>query len=843
MSSLNRIQNALEKKFSEHRLVFWYDDDLAGWQQEYEAVQLANVVKVDVRNNEFGVKYRVVREQPDNKFLLYFRGQHRPADASNWLLDQLLANGGDPFFPDRATLAQIEAGLPPEYRPIAVAHLAFFSSGDRTNRLRALLKSDDSERSIRLKMLGVVYRTEPTPEAILLAQFEELAANRDERWLDVTKFNLTEFFWQEVVAYLGYQTAKPSLLDLMVALFRSAVPTNAAATTGQLDQRQAAVFLNRWKDSQANRESYVTLSERGAHMLNLSQTLAGAEDLKPWHENATFRLVDLRIISALRDGLISLKIPAIEVQRLAEKRAALFWAREEPAIYALYGAMIAATTLVETLARTELTLESAEAGVKKYADTWWRIDQLYRQFLHHRNNSGQSGILEALTEWIEGCYLNQFVSPLAVRWQEWVDRMSRWEAGQIVVQRDFHRRHVLTHTQAGRKVLVVISDALRYEVGRELVQRIQAEERWSATIQPMLGALPSFTQLGMAALLPHEALSFVDGQANVLADGQPTIGTENRDRILRAAHGGKAGAMQAKDFVSLNTKAEGRDLFRENEVIYVYHNAIDATGDKRDTEHETGSAVEKALVDIIKILKKAAAINFSTMLVTADHGFLYQDRPLEDQDFLTLQESLPTESVHRRFITEAVADSSGMLISFTHEQLGLVGSGAFAFPKGIQRLRKQGSGSRYVHGGVSLQEVVIPVIEVRKERTNEVTRVNVDVVRSGSQITSSQVAITLVQIEPVAERCLPMELRIGFYSKNGMLLSDTKTLRFDSTDPDIRQRERVERFLFSREADRFNNQDVVLKLDAVIADTSQHANYAEFTYRLRRAFESDFDDV
>lgn len=841
MSSIVRIQNALEKKFAQHRIIFWYDEELIGWQEEYAAIQLADVTKIEVKNNEFGVKHRIAREHPEAKFLLYFRGQRQPPDSDNWLLDQLLANGGSPFFPDRATLAQIEAGFPPEFRTITLAHPDFFVNADRTSRIRALVKNDDTEKSVRLKMLGVVCRTEATIEAVSLVLLAELARNASERWQELEKFGLAAVFWQEVSAFLGYQSASPGLLDLTLAVFRSAAPGGEAQA--QIDHRQAQVFLNRWKDSQTYRETFVTLSERLAHLLNLKQALNGTDDLRPWHDNDTFRLIDLRIITALRDGLIAKTILPLEVQRQADKRSALFWGRHELSLRSLYGALSTAATLVETLARTELAIESAEIGVTKYAETWWRIDQLYRQYLHHRTLARQSGILEALTEWIEGCYLNQFVAPLAVRWQEWVDRMEKWEAGTVVLQREFHTRFVAPHIFAGRKVLVVISDALRYEVGKELAQRIQAEERWAATVQPMLGVLPSFTQLGMAALLPHKEISFSESEHNVLADGQPTTGTENRDRILRAAHGGKAGALLAKDFLALNTKNEGRELFRENEVIYVYHNVIDATGDKRDTEHETDVAVERALIDVVKILKKAAAINFSTMLVTADHGFLYQDRPLEDPDFLVLEEPVPTESLHRRFISDHVPDGSGKLLAFSYAQLGLVGEGTISFPKGVQRLRQQGSGSRFVHGGVSLQEVVVPVIEVRKERTNEITRVGVDVVRAATQITSSQVAVTFVQSEPVGERCLMLNLRVGFFSKSGVLLSDIKSLRFDSSDADARQRERVVRFLFSKEADAFNNQDITLRLEESISGTSQFAPYADFSYRLRRAFESDFDDV
>jgi hypothetical protein len=88
--SVARIQSALEKEFARKRLVFWYDSDLIGWQQEFEAVQLPDVAKIVVKNNEFGVKHRIAREEPHQKFLLYFRGQAEPPDTQNWLLDQLL---------------------------------------------------------------------------------------------------------------------------------------------------------------------------------------------------------------------------------------------------------------------------------------------------------------------------------------------------------------------------------------------------------------------------------------------------------------------------------------------------------------------------------------------------------------------------------------------------------------------------------------------------------------------------------------------------------------------------------------------------------------------------------
>ena len=71
-------------------------------------------------------------------------------------------------------------------------------------------------------------------------------------------------------------------------------------------------------------------------------------------------------------------------------------------------------------------------------------------------------------------------------------------------------------------------------------------------------------------------------------------------------------------------------------------------------------------------------------------------------------------------------------------------------PKSINRLRLKGSGSRFVHGGASLQEVVIPILKINKKRQSDVSTVEVDILRgSSSVITSGQLAVALYQAQPV----------------------------------------------------------------------------------------------
>jgi hypothetical protein len=284
-------------------------------------------------------------------------------------------------------------------------------------------------------------------------------------------------------------------------------------------------------------------------------------------------------------------------------------------------------------------------------------------------------------------------------------------------------------------------------------------------------------------------------------------------------------------------------LSRANDVVFIYHNAIDAIGDKRDTEHKTAQAVEHALEEVIKLLKKAAAMNVSHFFVTADHGFLYQHKPVAESDFIAFAQPPGTLKYDRRFIVAPSIPEDPRFKGFTAPQLSLAGEVEFAFPKGIQRLRLQGSGSRYVHGGTSLQEIVVPVLEVKKVRTSDIGKVEVDILRNGQQITTGQVSVTFLQSEAAGEKCLPRELRAGFFSKSGIQLSEMRLLKFDSTAEDARQRERREQFVFGREADQFNQQEVTLRLDEQVPGTAQFALYREFIFKLRRAFESDFDDL
>ena len=164
------------------------------------------------------------------------------------------------------------------------------------------------------------------------------------------------------------------------------------------------------------------------------------------------------------------------------------------------------------------------------------------------------------------------------------------------------------------------------------------------------------------------------------------------------------------------------------------------------------------------------------------------------------------------------------------------------FPKSINRLRLQGSASRFVHGGATLQELVIPVIKINKKRQSDLSVVEVDILRGASStITSGQLAVVLYQAQAATEKIQGRVLRAGIYTQAGDLISDSHELRFDLTSDNPRDREMHVRFVLSRKADDCNGQEVILRVDEKLAGTSHYKEYKTLRYMVRRSFVSDFD--
>jgi uncharacterized protein (TIGR02687 family) len=285
-----------------------------------------------------------------------------------------------------------------------------------------------------------------------------------------------------------------------------------------------------------------------------------------------------------------------------------------------------------------------------------------------------------------------------------------------------------------------------------------------------------------------------------------------------------------------------RALVRDNDVVYIYHDIIDNAG-KLKTEDTVCKAAEDCLAELKLIIRKLTSANATNIIVTADHGFIYQNKPIQESDYLGASAS-GEEILYsdRRFILGRKLHGERSFKKFTSEQLGLDGNIEVLIPKSINRLKKSGSSSKFVHGGATLQEIVIPVIQIKKKRKSDTTQVDIDIIRgSSSVISSGQLSVTFYQKDAVTDKLSPRVLRAGIYTQDGILISDTHTLTFDLTSDNAREREMKVRFLLSQNSDDSNGKEVVLKLEERVGSTSHFTQYATMAYQIRRSISTDFD--
>lgn len=829
----NRIQQSLANLFGKHRILFWYDSKQE-LREEYEALALPGVEKIDLCNNEYAVKHRILREQPTQKFLLYSHGP-QPDALDNWLLDVQLAHGE--FRTDQTAiwLADLELGL--EFADLVNQHIGFFQAGVRKNALKKLLANDDTPSMVRMKILAVCAGSEPRLDSILEYLLEELVGGCDDSIKLIERSSLNTFLWEQMSRYYGYQSNEPSIRDFVIELFKSCYAMGMDGTV-QLGN-DALVFLNRWKDSRSFAKGFEYWSKQCAAVLGIEQDLA-KRDFRTLVELDYFELIDRKIISDLVREVVARTVSTGDVVLWVRQRRQGYWYSRYQDLYA---AIEYAALFIQQLAETSLVSPNLSKAVQLYSSQWFKLDQLYRKTVFHARKSGQISLMGPLLEQVENLYTNNFLLKLGDDFQSFVDGISLWEALPVRRQNQFFDHYVQPYLRREQRVCVIVSDAMRYEIGDELLSLINQEDRYSAELEPMLSMLPSYTQLGMAALLPNTSLQIADNEtATVLVDGQSSMGTANRNKILKKALNDRGEAITADKLLNMN-QIESRELLKRNDVIYIYHNRIDHTGDKMHSEGEAFEAAEQTLQDLLRLVKKLVGANASSILITADHGFIYQDRAIDESDFAVAD--VQGEQIlyrDRRFVLGKGLKPHASLHSLSPEQLALEGDVQVQLPKSINRLRLKGSGSRFVHGGATLQEVVVPVLRVSKARQSDVSRVEVDILGSASSvITSSQLGIALYQKEPVTDKIQSLQLRAGIYTQDGELISDCHELTFDFTSTNSRERELQVRFLLSAESDKANGQEVILRLEEKHAGTTHYQTYKTRSYTLRRSFTGDFD--
>lgn len=385
--------------------------------------------------------------------------------------------------------------------------------------------------------------------------------------------------------------------------------------------------------------------------------------------------------------------------------------------------------------------------IKFYTERFYLIDQYYRLAVEkfYQLKQAEIPIMPSINK--AKAKLDQDYSKLCNFLNlEWIKCLKEKGEGlrsvkNVYRQENFYQEHV---AEKPYKLAVIVSDALRYEIARELMDEM-GKEKHSETLEVGLAMLPTETKFCKPALFPHEKLELDD--AEMLLDGEKCpVSMAQRTAYLNKY---KEGAV-CLDFNEVySSPMKNREYFKQP-LVYIFHNAIDESGHLNDPAAVVDacrSSINK-LRDFIQRLH--ASYNINNVILTADHGFLFEDKEFVEKDKHPVKEDC-IEKKTRYYLTRRYDQQDGITKFRLTEVSGMTDYTVFvAVPDGTNRMAAPG-GYQFAHGGASLQELLIPVMFSRLKRKDNKEKVNVSILEAILKMTSSRLKFTVIQSEAISE--------------------------------------------------------------------------------------------
>jgi hypothetical protein len=415
-------------------------------------------------------------------------------------------------------------------------------------------------------------------------------------------------------------------------------------------------------------------------------------------------------------GIARTRLPGKREQDLSRT----FWLVNDRERQWLWEWIDAAAQLGKALVETDDRAgDKPGAWLDAYTGRWWQIDQLHRSFaLQTDRYSSGSASMEArgffAVKKMLGSLYRDHADRLARGWSSICERDGFALTG-LARQRQFYRDWVAPAVREGQKIAIVLADALRFELGKEL-ELLVSDVNWKTCRTGwMLAELPTVTAVGMNALLsppetgPLEPLFSSRGLVRGLRVGQRQVDDpSSRLALMREASAVDCGWCSLEDML----KADEREYRRlvANTVLVVASREIDEMGEN-DVRKFGFDAFKHVLAGIKQAVLKLRDSGFGRILVTADHGFLLGDEFMENGYGSRL------DAADRRYAV-GQARSGEELVSVPLERLGYRSQDAgasFIFGRSTGCLTSSGAPGFY-HGGISLQEMVVPVLELVSPR-------------------------------------------------------------------------------------------------------------------------------
>lgn len=829
LSNVETKINEIISDSNDRQIVMWYDES-EEFSEEINNIKLDNAeLFVLSDDNWIFAKYYMESKNPDTNFLVYapFR---KPSDEDNFLAD--MTHYATLFSADKINILCQELNIDcSRFKEVLGTYSKFWNASSRINAFKDLNIQEYTKNGIELGILAVLSGEKTLNFEYIIRKIIVKHFEKDDSIIETfDKYNILDVFWEFVYQKFGYKEENPSVgkftislvLNYTASLFEGTIPKSWKRFLIE-DKNNPRVFVDNFMNNNNYVDTFDNISSLLEDELNISRDIKN-HNVDSYIKCDSFKTFDRNIVNHYVNLLNETK-EKIDFDNILElRKKGHFYNAFEDEYQLIYWANEFIGLINEF--QREILPDDVNELIDLFANKYVDVDKAYRKFYYHYDRIEDADSIKYLQDLIENMYANIFLFEINPKFTSLFENINEIS---ITKQWRFYKNYLFNKKT---KTIVIISDALRYGCAMELKKEFDKNPVWNNVIQPMLSTVPSYTALGMAALLPNQEIKYQNG--NILVDGNNCKSTEDREKILKKYNPNSI-AVQF-DYINSLKRQELRSLLKGKDIVYVYHNQIDAIGDNSSTENEVFKASQEAIDEINTLTARLInSANISRVIITADHGYIYKRGNLDDSSKVDL-DTLDAFYKNRRFLlTDNETDISGtkcLSLDYINNDDIYV-----TIPKGVDVFKLKGAGLNYVHGGLSLEEVIVPVIEVKSQHGDSGQRhVELQLISSNNKITNYDTMLTFFQKENVSNTILAREFSIYFEDDDGNKISNEVLIFANRNSEYAEDRQFKEKITFKRISYSKNKRYYL-----IIKDTEKDLEIDRIEYMIDIAIQDNFD--
>ncbi len=773
------------------KVLFFFDPEGA-FKAEVESLDIPDVHIRTVRKNWFNLKIKLNALKEGEKVFLHFLmpSPQSQEDYLNFPLLGLLKANKELLLDDVGTLMEDfgllphQTGLLKKYKNELQYEYAqkvlrpylnagnFTESNIQQGLFCAFLECNKMEDWDNIMVRLIAY-TLPHKEKELKKLFKKVT---DYQLLDALNAQLRNYFDLSLA-----QADSDELIQLITRLKYNSITQNLPVHEAdpykalKIKNSDCIVALNRIRDLGLNHPTLsknfseaIELHGESIHELKITQLYGHSTDFMYMTDKLKWVVVEILLDKIVKDPMeCESQLEKLSVQNQDDSPL------KDTLAFLRYSTGV----LSKITENKSLRWNKPDDYIDKYTQIYYSIDLFYRKsILYYRNLELSTLPVEDKLEQLKIELENKYAKFIYTLNREWLQCLETHDFDysklSTAKQYDFFKNQITPRKQ---KVAVIISDALRFEIAHELVNELHKDDKNVSELSCQLASIPSETSFGMANLLPGNNYMFENGEIKI--DGEKAGSVDAREKILRK----QSDSIRAVSYDTIlnGTKQKNRELFK-NEVVYIYHDMIDREGHKGN-ERNVFVTTQTAITDLAKLVKNIqGGFNVNRVIITSDHGFIYNDSDIDEVDKNEMAACSIMESGARHYITH---DDPTITAGY---KIPLFKTSKFqepfyiVIPDSVNRFKKAGSRYKFTHGGGSLQELIVPIIESTRKEEKIQRKVDPLLASTNLSVVSNNLKFQLIQKNPLSAFEKERKLEIGLYS-SVECVSNKITLVLNST--------------------------------------------------------------